>query len=108
MILLAAKPAPNLRVHQKEFRVRQLHAQTLPRALRESHQVALELRVLDEALGAELQGIGKDVRVEMDEGRGHADGCLERSGQKVPMRETVGERGGYSPRVGYATASCHR
>ena len=32
------------------------------------HDVALEMRILDEALGAELQWIGKDVRVEMDKG----------------------------------------
>lgn len=29
------------------------------------------------ALRAELHRIDKDVGAEMDEGRGHADGCLE-------------------------------
>ena len=68
MILLAAKSAPNFRKQQVDFAVRQLHAQTLPGTLGERHNVALEVRILYESLGAELLWIGKYVRVEMDKG----------------------------------------
>ena len=76
VILLAAKPAPNHRKQQEHFAIRQLHAQTLPGSVGERHYVALELRVLDKTLGAELHGIFKDVWVEMDKWCGYADWYL--------------------------------
>ena len=76
-VLRPAKSSPDRRVHKIKLCVCELHAKALSRALREGHQVPLELRICDETFWLESVRIVKDIRVEMDQRCRHSYWCLE-------------------------------
>ena len=89
------QPEPPRRKHGSQRQMKLAIRQILPRALTtaptERDEILAQGRLLDEALGSKGAGVGEEVRIVVQEDRGHADGRHGRDHVALVFERRVGE-----------------
>ncbi len=89
------QPEPPRRKHGRQHQMKLAVRQILPRALTAAptkrDEILAQRRLLDEAFGSKGAGVGEEVRIVVQEDRGHADGRHGRDYVALVFERRVGE-----------------